>query len=144
QLAYSRSIILNPTTVKLFKNVHDFYAFSEAVEERGERANVQSMRAEPQEVTGDSLQLRQDGSNDAGTRRRFDDQQFFNGFAISQAAADGRDVVHAVDIGSKLLIGAVLSDFFNAAVQIPNDALRANHALAIELQLDAQHAVRGR
>src|SRR5256884_1687041 len=115
----------------LFKNFQNLFAFAEAVEERRKGANVQGMRAEPQEMAGDSLQLRQDGANHAGTRRRFHDQQFFNGFAISQAAADGCDIVHAVDIGSKLLIGAVLRDFFHTSVQIPDDALPANNALAV-------------
>src|SRR2546421_164388 len=63
---------------------------------------------------------------------------------LSQAAADSRDIVHAVDVRSKLLIRAVLCDFLNAPVQISDDALRADDTLSIELQLDAQHAVRGR
>src|SRR6266446_310503 len=126
------------------KNLQNFFAFAEAIKERRKRANIQSMGTEPQEVAGNSLQLRQDRSNHARSRRSFHDQQFFHCLAISQAAADGGNVVHAVDVGRKLLIGAVLRDFLDAPVQIPNDALGADYALAIELELDTQHAVGGR
>ena len=37
----------------------------------------------------------------------------------------------------------MLRNFFHAAVQIPDHALGTDHALAIELELHAQHAVRG-
>jgi len=80
--------------------------------------------------------LRQDSSNHTRPRRSFHDKQFFNRLAITEAAADGGDVVHAVDIRRKLLIRAVLRDLLDAPVQIPDDALRANHALAIEFQLE--------
>ena len=128
----------------LFKNLQDFFTLAEAIEERSKCTNVQSMSAEPQEVAGDPLQLRQNRSNHARARWSFHNQQFFHCLAISQAAADSRDIVHAVDVRSKLLIRAVLCDFLNAPVQISDDALRADDTLSIELQLDAQHAVRGR
>ena len=102
------------------------------------------MRSEPQEVTGDSLQFRQDGSNHARPLRSFHHEQFFHGLAIPQAAAHRCDIVHAVDVGSKLLIRAILRDFFHAPVQISDDALRADDTLAIELQFYAQNAVCGR
>ena len=128
----------------LFKNLQDFFALAEAIEERSKCTNVQSMSAEPQEVAGDPLELRQNRSNHTRARWSFHNQQFFHCLAISQAAADSRDIVHAVDVRSKLLIRAVLCDFLNAPVQISDDALRADDTLSIELQLDAQHAVRGR
>src|SRR5258708_2541010 len=102
------------------------------------------MRTEPQEMAGDSLQLRQDGSNHARAGWGFHQEQFFDCFAISQAAADSRDVVHTVDVRSKLLICPILCNFLNAPVQISDDALGADYALAVELQLDAQNAVCGR
>jgi len=40
-----------------------------------------------------------------------------------------------------LLVGAVFRDFLDTAVEIADDALRADDALAVELQLDAQNAV---
>src|SRR5258708_32367064 len=92
------------------------------------------MCAQPEEMAGNSLQLRQNGSNHARPWRGLRDEQFFHRFAISQAAADGRDIVHAVYIGSKLLVCAVLRDFLDAAVQISDDALRANHTFPVELR----------
>ncbi len=77
-------------------------------------------------------------------RRRFHHQEFFNRFAVAQAIADCRNVIHAVHIGRELLVGAILCDFLDAAMQIADDTFRASHALAVQLQLDAQHAVGGR
>src|SRR5882724_10390559 len=125
----------------LLKNYQKFFALAETVEKRSARGMVQGMSAEPQEMAGDSLEFRQDCSNHARARWSFRHEQFFHRFAISQAAADGSDVVHTVDIGSELLVGAVFRDFLDTAVEIADDALRADNALAVELQLDAQNAV---
>src|SRR5260370_23328694 len=87
-----------------FKTIKNFFALAEAIKKWSQGADVQGMRAEPQEVAGDSLQLRQYSSNHARPEWSFGQQQFLHRLAISQAAADGCDIVHAVDIGSKLLI----------------------------------------
>src|SRR6266478_5751340 len=102
------------------------------------------MCAQPEEMASNSLQLGQNSTNHPRAWRSLHDEQFFHRFAVPQATANGRDVIHAVDIRSKLLVCAVLRDFLDAAVQISDDALRANHAFTVELQLDAQHAVCGR
>jgi hypothetical protein len=39
--------------------------------------------------------------------------------------------------------GAVFGDFFHTAVQVADDALSAQDLLAIQLEDDAQHSVRG-
>ncbi len=54
------------------------------------------------------------------------------------------DVVHAVRVGDALRIGHVLEELLGAAVQIADDRLRVDDALAVDLQKDAQHAVRRR
>src|SRR5246127_3197898 len=141
QTANAESVRGEARATILFEDFEDFFALAEAVEERGESADVQSMSAEPNQVAGNALQFRKDGANDPGAWRRFGIEEFFDSLAIAQAIADRRDIIHAIDIRSKLLISAVLGDFFDAAVEIANDALSAANAFSVEFQLYAQHAV---
>ena len=76
--------------------------------------------------------------------RRFRSQQLFDRLAVAQAVGNRRDVIHAVHVRRELLIAAVLGNFLDAAVQVADHALRADHLFAVQAQLHAQHAVRGR
>jgi len=124
----------------------EFLAFAEAVEKRREGADVQSVRAKPQEMAGDSLKLRQNSSNHAPQRGGASTiSNFSNCLAVSQAAADGGDVVHTIDIRSKLLIRAVLRRFSPT----PRCKYPMMHSEPItrspsSFNLTAQHAVSGR
>ncbi len=102
------------------------------------------MGAEPQQVAGDTLKFGENGADDAGAwGGASDDEKFFDCFAIDQAVADGGNVIHAIDIGSELLVRAILGDFLDAEMQKADDALGANDAFAVELELDAQDAMGG-
>ncbi len=98
---------------KIFQN---FFAFTEAIEHGSERAYIQRVRSQPNEVRRDTLQFRKNcadhtrGRGGASTPINFSDR-----FAVAQSIGDGRHVIHAVNIGSELLIGAVLGDLFDAA-----------------------------
>ncbi len=92
----------------------------------------------------DALQLRKNYANHARPHGSFYSHQLFDRFAVAQSIGDGRDIIHAVNIGSELRVGAVLGNFFNAAMQISDDAFRADNFFAVQLQLHAQNSVRGR
>src|SRR5215472_2931250 len=123
------------------EDFEDFFALAETVEQRRESADVQSVRAEPHKVARDALQFGENGANDLGARRRFGTEKFFDRLAVAQAVADCGDVIHTVDVRSKLLVGPVFGDFFDAAVKIAYDALGATDAFSVKFQLDAQHAM---
>ena len=55
-----------------------------------------------------------------------------------------RDVIEPVEIGDRLRIGLVLDQLLGAAVQQPDMRIDALDDLAVELQHQAQHAVRRR
>ena len=76
-------------------------------------------------------------------RRSFHVQQLLYRLAVAQAVRDRRHVVHAVHVGIEHGVGAVLGDLLHAAMQIADHALGAQNFFAVELQDDAQHAVRG-
>ena len=126
---------------KISQNV---FAVAEAIEERRNRADVERVRAQPYLVAGDAAQLGQDHADVLRARRRFHVQQLLDRLAVAQPVGDRGDVIHAVDIGIEHRVGAVLANFFHATMQVADDALGAQDLLAVELQDDAQHAVRGR
>ena len=127
----------------LLKDFQNFFPLAEAVEDRRHRPDIQRVRAQPEQVAGDALQLGEDGAHPARPRRRFRAQQFFHRFAVAQAVGDRRHVVGAVHVGSELSIGTGLADFLHPAVQVADDAFRTDDFFPVELQLDAQHAVGG-
>jgi hypothetical protein len=127
----------------LFEDFENFFALAETVEERSERANIQSMSAEPNQVAGNALEFGENGANYFCASWSFGIEQFFDCFTVAEAVADCGDIVHAIDIGRKLLIGPILGDFFDAAMEIADHALGAADALAIEFEFDAQYAVGG-
>ena len=128
----------------LFENLQDLFAIAEAVEQRRDGADVERVRAQPNLVAGDAAQLGQDDANVLRARRRFHVQQLLDRFAVAQPVGDRGDVIHAVDVGIEHGVGAVLGNLLHAAVQVADDALGAQNLLAVQLQDDAQHAVRGR
>ena len=132
-----------PRAAIFLEDFQNLFALAETIEDRRERADIERMRPEPEQVAGDALQFRENRAHHSRARRRFGTQQFFDGFAIAQAVRDRRDVIHAVHVRRELLIAAMFGDFFDAAMQVADDAFGLDHALAVELQLYAQHAVRG-
>src|SRR5215472_7643698 len=142
QAADAKCMRGQPRSAIFFENFQDFFALAETVENRRKCANVERVRSEPQKMAGDALQLSQNRSNHFRAWWSFHNQQLFDGLAISEAIADRRDVIHPVNIRRELLIRAVFRDFLNTAVQIPDHAFGADNALAVELELDAQHAMR--
>jgi len=101
------------------------------------------VRAQPQQVAGDAVQLREDHADRLRARRRFHVEQFLHGQAVAQSVGDGRHVVHAIHVGVELRVGAVLGNLLHAAMQIADDALGSQDLLAIQLENYAQHPVRG-
>src|SRR5262249_555112 len=127
----------------LLKNLQNLFSISERVEERRHRANIESMRAKPQLMAGDSVQLRQNDANKVGAGRSFNVEQLFNGLAVAQAIRDRRHIIHTVHVWIEHRVSAVLGDFLHASMQIGDDAFRAQYLLAVEFQNHAQHAVSG-
>ena len=124
-----------------FENLENFFAVAEGIEQRRDGADVERVRAQPELMTGHAVQFGQNDADVLGARRRFDVEKFFDGLAVSQAVRDRGDVVHAVDVGIEHRVGAVLGNFFDAAVQVSDDALEAHDLFAVESQNHAEHAM---
>ena len=128
----------------LFENLEDLLAISERVEQGRHRSDIERMRAQPKLVTGNAIQFSQDHANIFRARGRLHIHQLLDRFAVAQAIRHSGDVIHAIDVGIEHRVGAVLSDLFHAAMQVSDDALGAQNFFAVQLQDDAQHAMRSR
>ena len=133
-----------PRAAILLENLQDLFAVAEAVEQRRDRADVERVRAQPNLVAGDAAQLRQDDADVLRPRRSFHVQQLLDRLAVTQPVGDRGHVIHAVHVRIEHRVGAVLGNLLYAAMQVADDALGAQDLLAVQLQDDAQHAVRGR
>ncbi len=118
----------------LFENLEDLFPVAEGIEERRHRADVERVRAQPKLVAGNALEFRQDHANVLRARRGFDVQQFLDRFAVAQPVRHGGAIVHAIDVGIEHRVGAVLGDFFDAAMKVSDDAFGAQNFFAVEFQ----------
>src|SRR5207244_5950746 len=69
----------------LLENLENFFAVAEGVEERRDRADIQSMRAQPKLVAGNSIQLRENDSNVFCARWRLHIEQLLDRLAVTQS-----------------------------------------------------------
>ena len=73
-----------------------------------------------------------------------DAEQLLDGEAEGMLLVHRRDVVEPVEIGDRLQIGLGLDQLLGAAMQQADVRIDARDDLAVQLQHEAQHAVRGR
>ncbi len=71
-------------------------ALPERVQQHCHRSDVHGVRAEPEAVAGDPLQLGQDGADVAGTPRHLHLHQLLDGLDVAEVAGGGGHVVHPV------------------------------------------------
>ena len=127
----------------LFVDLENLFPVAESVEKRCDGANIERVRAQPELVAGDAVQLGEDHADILGARRSFDIEQLLDCLAVAQPIRDRGHIIHAVDVRIEHRIGAVFADLFHAAVQVADDAFQAKNFFAVEPQNHAQHAMRG-
>ncbi len=71
-------------------------------------------------------------------------EQFLHRQAVAQVVGKRRQVIHAVGEGDRLLVVLDLELLLDAGVQVADIGLALDHGFAVELEHQAQHAVRGR
>jgi hypothetical protein len=123
--------------------VHQVLALAEAVEEHGHRADVEAVRAEPQQVVQDARDLVEHGADVLRALRDLDAQQLLDCQHVGVLVAHHRHVVEPVHVRHRLDEGLVLGQLLGRAVQQADVRVGALDHLAVELQHQAQHAVRG-
>ena len=121
---------------------HQLLAFLKAPQRRGERADVHGLRRHVEEVRQQAADLAVEHADELGAFRHLEAEQLFGGEAKGMLLVHRRHVVEAVEVADGLQVGLVLDQLFGAAVEEADVRVDALHHLAVELQHEAQDAVR--
>ena len=124
--------------------VHQVFALAEAVQEHRHRADVERVRAEPQQMIQDARDLVEHHADVLRAQRHFDAEQLLDRHAVRVLVAHHRHVVEPVHVRQRLDEGLVLGELFGGPVQQADVRIGALDHLAVELEHQAQHAVRRR
>jgi hypothetical protein len=122
----------------------DRLALAEGPQEDRHRAQVHGVGAQAEQVRRDARQLAADDADGLRARRRLDAHELLAGHRVGHVVGQRREVVETVGVGQELVEAQRLADLLLAAVQVADDRLAADDLLAVELEDQAQHAVRGR
>ena len=123
---------------------HQLLALLEAPQRRGERADVHGLRRDVEEVREQAADLGVEHADELGALGHLHAEQLFGRQAEGVLLVHRRHVVEAVEVADGLQVGLVLDQLLGAAVQEADVRIDALHHLAVELQHQAQHAVRRR
>ena len=119
-------------------------ALLERPQERRERADVDAGRAEPDEVRDDARQLARHHPQHLAPLGDLDPEQPLRAERERDVVAGRVEIILAVGPRDDLIVLPVLADLLEAAVQVADVRDAAHDRLAVELEHQAQHAVRRR
>ena len=127
-----------PLARDVLDDVVEELALVEAVEEPGERAEIERRGADAQQVVLDPADLAEDRADDRRARREADSEEALDGEMPRHVVRDRTHVVHAADGADVLVVVVVLAELLEAAVQVADVRRAASHPLAIEFEHDPQ------
>ena len=95
-------------------------------------------------MVGDAGQLGEQDAQILRAQRHVEAEQLLDGEDEAVLLAHRRDVIEPVEIGQRLKVGLVFAQLFGAAVEQADMRVDPLDDLAVELEHQPQHAVRGR
>ena len=125
----------------LLEQVEDVLALPKRVEQHSHGPDVHGVRAQPQTMAGDPLQLGENGADVAGPARDLNLHQLLDRLDVAEIARGGRHVVHAVGEQHDLGPVPVLAELLDAPVDVADDAVGLDDALAVQPEHHAEHPV---
>ena len=126
------------------EDLEDLFALAEAVEEDAHGADIDGVRAQPDQVAVEAGELGEHHAHPLRLRGDFELQQFLHRQAVAEVVGERGEVVHAVGERHRLLVGFDLALLLDAGVQEADIGLAFDDDLAVEFDQQAQHAVGGR
>ncbi len=118
-------------------------ALPEGVEHRRDRADLHRVRAEEHQVVEHPVQLGQRHPQPDRALGDLHAHQPLDGEHHAELVGEGREPVVPVGQHDDLPVVADLEELLGAAVHVADDRLAGDHPLAVEDQLQPQHAVGG-
>ena len=123
---------------------HQLLALLEAPQRRRQRAHVEGVGGDVEEMVEEPADLAIEHADELAAARHGDAQELLDGEREGVLLVHRRDIVEPVEIGHRLEIGLVLDQLLGAAMEQADMRIDALDDLAVELQHQAQHAVRRR
>ena len=96
----------------VLEDLENLFALAHGIEQRRYSADIERMRAEPQQMTRDAIKFCQNDASHLRTRRSFDADKTFNCKAIPEPVRDRGNVVHPVHIRNEHRVRAVFPQSF--------------------------------
>ena len=124
--------------------LHQLLALLEAPEQGRHGPDVERQRGDVEEMVEDAGDLVVQHPDPFGPLRDLDPEQVLDREHVGVLLGERRDVVEAVEVADALDVGPVLDQLLGAAMQQADVRVGALDDLAVELEHEAQHAVRGR
>ncbi len=126
------------------QQVQQPFAVVEGVHDGGEGPQVQQVRAPPQKVRRDAVQLAGDHPQPFGPLGNLDARQLFHRAHVGPVPGQGVQVVHPAHVGHELGGVLHLGHLLVHAVQVAQHGFRPDDVFAVQFQQHAQYAVGGR
>jgi hypothetical protein len=124
--------------------VHQLLSLLEHPEEGRECADIERVRRDGEQVVENACNLRVHDTDVLRAKRDVDAQQLLDSERVTMLLAHHRHVVEAVKVRERLVERLVLDQLLRATVQQPDVRVAPLDRLALQLQHQAQHAVRRR
>ena len=138
--------VVHPQAGDHLEDVEDVLPLAEAVQHHRDRAQLHAGGGQPDQVRGDPVELHHQHPDGVGPLGDLvgDAEQLLHRQAVRRLVEDRRQVVHPGHERGALGPVAVLEVLLDAGVQVADDRAGLGDRLALELQDQPQHAVRGR
>jgi hypothetical protein len=125
-------------------HVEQVFPLAEAVDEDVHRTAIEAVRAQPHQVVQQARDLGEHHADVLRADRHVDAEQLLDRQAVGVLVGHHRHVVEPVHVGQRLDEGLALGELLGRAVEQPDVRVGTLDHLAVELEHEAQHTVRGR
>ncbi|MNS94130.1 hypothetical protein D3C72_1283360 [compost metagenome] len=125
-------------------HVEQVFALAEGVQEHRHRAHVECVRTDPHQVVHDAGDLVEHHTDVLRADRHFQAQQALDRHHVGVLVGHHRHVVESVHVGHALDPGLLLGQLLGGTVQQADMRVGALDDFAVQLEHQAQHAVRRR
>src|SRR5262249_4776938 len=122
---------------------HELFALLKSPERRSQGADIQRLGGDVEEMGEQPADLAEQHPYQLAALRHRYLEQLFCREAECMLLIHWRDVVEPVEIGQRLQVVLILDELLRAAMEQPDMRVDALDHLAVELENETQHAVRG-
>ena len=134
---------MHPRPSDHLEQIEDHVAVVERVPEQGNRPDFECRRSEPDEVRMDAIELGEGHPSPRGAARDLHLEELLDGEDEDELVRLEREVVDPRRVRDGLPPRLRLHVLLEPGVQVPDDRVDACDRLAVEVDDEPQHAVRG-